>query len=126
MAKTCSRPGCAHRAVALVTYAYRDFHVEVGPITENPPQGSYQLCLTHLDRLSVPKGWQLVRHPSPQVGTLTNADIEALAEQIRRVGGLLGTDEEVEATEHSLSKRTNLVTLTSRAHLRVVADSSRY
>jgi hypothetical protein len=44
---------------------------------------------------------------------------------------LLGADGEADGTEHSLnehslSRRANLVTLTSRAHLRVVADSSHY
>lgn len=126
VAKACSRPGCHQRAIAQVIYAYRDLNVEVGPLGDDPPAGSYQLCPAHLERLSVPKGWQLIRRGKPKAGKLTDQEIEALAQEIRRVGGLLGTVEEVEATEHSLSRRTNLVTLTSRAHLRVVADSSRY
>ena len=126
MATTCSRPGCNQRAIALVVYAYRDLNVEVGPVKNDPPAGSHQLCQTHLDRLSVPKGWQLIRRGNPHPGNLTADEIEALAQEIRRAGGLLGVDGQVETTEHSLSRRTNLVTLTSRAHLRVVADSSRY
>jgi len=117
--KTCSRPGCGERAVAQLTYAYSLSQVEVSPVAEDLPVGAYVLCQAHLDRLKVPKGWKLIRSGSPQLAPLTPAEIDALAEEVRRVG--LGL--EPSGTEPSLSRRDNLVMLTSRAHLRVVADA---
>jgi len=118
--KRCSRPGCGERAVAQLTYAYAQSQVEVSPVAEDPPAGAYVLCQVHLDRLKVPKGWKLIRSGSPGLVPLTEAEIESLAEEVRRVG--LGL--EPEGTEPSLSSRPNLVMLASRAHLRVVADTS--
>ncbi|MCL2470894.1 MAG: DUF3499 domain-containing protein [Propionibacteriaceae bacterium] len=123
MPKTCSRPGCAERAVAQVSYTYALSEVVVGPVDDYPEPGTYTLCQTHLDRLKAPKGWTVLQRGHPVVPSLSAAEIEALADEVRRVG-LGGT--EVDGTEQSLSDRSNLVTLASRAHLRVVADASRY
>jgi len=117
--KTCSRPGCGERAVAQLTYAYSLSKVEVCEVAEDLPVGAYVLCQAHLDRLRVPKGWRLIRTGSPALAPLTPAEIDTLADEVRRVG--LGL--EPEGTEPSLSTRSNLVMLTSRAHLRVVADA---
>jgi len=117
--KTCSRPGCGRRAVAQLTYSYALSQVEVSPAAEDLPVGAYVLCQEHLDRLRVPKGWRLIRTGSPGLVPLSPAEIESLAEEVRRVG--LGL--EPEGTETSLSSRPNLVMLASRAHLRVVADA---
>jgi len=95
----------------------------VGPVDDYPEPGTYTLCQTHLDRLKAPKGWTVLQRGHPVVPSLSAAEIEALADEVRRVG-LGGT--EVDGTEQSLSDRSNLVTLASRAHLRVVADASRY
>jgi len=118
--KTCSRPGCVDSAVAQLTYAYALSRVEVSPVEEDLVPGAYVLCQAHLDRLRVPKGWKLIRTGTPGVAPLSAAEIENLADEVRRVG--LGL--EPAGTEHSLSSRSNLVMLASRAHLRVVADSA--
>jgi len=118
--KKCSRPGCGERAVAQLTYAYALSQVEISPVADDLPVGAYVLCQTHLDRLSVPKGWKLIRTGSPTLAQLSEAEIESLAEEVRRVG--LGL--EPQGTETSLSRRPDLVMLASRAHLRVVADSA--
>ncbi|MDR0784080.1 MAG: DUF3499 domain-containing protein [Propionibacteriaceae bacterium] len=123
---TCSRPGCSDRAVAQVDYAYRDLEVEIRPVTHDPDPNAQQLCQAHLDRLSLPKGWRLIKRQRPLAATMTERDIAALAQEIRRVGGIGESSGPTPAPEHSLSSRTNLVTLTSRAHLRVVADVTRY
>lgn len=124
MSKSCSRPGCSFHGVALLRYAYSLSQVEVLPIDGSTHTGDYVLCQTHLDRLRLPKGWNLVVHRG--VAAWKPSDLEELAYKIRQVGGLGAPRSEYDGTEHSLSSRTNLVTLTSRAHLRVVADVSRY
>ncbi len=126
MSKTCSKPGCSERGVAQLDYAYALSRVEVQPIGPDLPQGAYVLCQTHLDRLKVPKGWSLVARGHLEARPMTPQDCEALAAEIRVAGGLGETRTDPSGTEHSLSRRSNLVTLASRAHLRVVADAGRY
>jgi len=128
--KTCSRPGCAGRAVARLSYAYALSQVEVNSIVGELVPGDILLCQTHLDRLTLPKGWTLVANELPEPFPLLSTDMEALAAKIRRVGGIgdveSGMRPDSDGTEFTLSNRANLVTLTARAHLRVVADATRY
>lgn len=125
MLKTCSRPGCSDIAVAQLTYAYAASQLEVSPVEEELAPEAYALCQAHLDRLTPPKGWTLIRKGTPAPLGLTQADIDDLADRIRRVG--FGAEPpEPQGTEYTLSSRSNLVMLTTRAHLRVVADSAQY
>lgn len=100
--------------------------VDVSPLRPEPTPGSLQLCQAHLDRLKLPQGWTLIRRDGIGRAPFDGSDILALANEIRRVGGIEVTDNHAVQVEHSLSSRTNLVMLTSRAHLRVVADASEY
>ena len=92
----------------------------------SPGPAAYVLCQTHLDRFKIPKGWTLIRsrQQTPAVQSAQpSTDIEAIAAEIRRVGGVSDKGVgDVSGTELSLSKRENLVMLATRAHLRVVAD----
>jgi len=90
--------------------------------------GAYVLCQSHLDKLRLPKDWELIVSRTPARPVVTASEIEELARRVREAGGLGpgGAAAESEDTEHSLSSRNNLVTLTSRAHLKVVADSAGY
>ncbi len=136
MVKVCSRPGCSNPAVAQLSYAYSLSRVELHPLGSDHGSGQYVLCRVHLDRLKAPQGWQIVVHgdvtaepggdPVNTQGGLDAIALDTLASQIRQVGGLGATSVEPTGVEHSLSRRTNLITLTSRAHLRVVADAARY
>lgn len=121
MTHVCSRPGCSARAVAQLSYEYATSRVEVGPLEGDLVPNAYALCQSHLDRLRVPQGWILTRRGIPRVASLSPSQLDALATAIRRAGGL---DDEME--ESTISGRENLVTLTHRAHLRVVADSLQY
>ena len=128
MPKPCSRPGCTGRAVAQLAYSYALCEVEVCPIDPHPVPGNYVLCQAHLDRFTTPKGWTLISKEIPPSQPHLDTDIEALAAEIRRVGGLGSNprSDDLDGTEYTLSGRSNLVMLTSRAHLRVVADSASY
>jgi hypothetical protein len=96
--------------------------VSVTPMTSSQIPGSYILCREHADKLTPPQGWTLMvtTNESPPGG---ETDIAQLAREVRRVGLGLDTEGEGDGTEHTLSNRPDLVMLTSRAHLRVVADS---
>ncbi len=85
--RKCSRTGCVNPAVATLTYAYADSTAVVGPLATYSEPHSYDLCEEHALRLTVPRGWEVVRHdgefaaPEPTVDDLT-----ALAEAVREAG----------------------------------------
>jgi len=63
--------------VATLTYAYADSTAVVGPLATYSEPHSYDLCEEHALRLTVPRGWEVVRHdgefaaPEPSVDDLT-------------------------------------------------------
>ena len=83
-ARRCTRTGCAQPAVATLTYAYSDLTAVVGPLASFSEPHSYDLCEDHALRLTVPRGWEVLRHvgefPAPIPHT---DDLEALADAVR-------------------------------------------
>ena len=85
--RRCSRPACGRAAIATLTYAYAESTAVVGPLATYSEPHSYDLCEEHALRLTVPRGWEVVRHdgefaaPEPTVDDLT-----ALAEAVREAG----------------------------------------
>jgi hypothetical protein len=63
-ARLCSKVACTAEAVATLTYVYADSMAVLGPLSGSAEPHSYDLCPKHADRLSVPQGWQVVRHVS--------------------------------------------------------------
>jgi hypothetical protein len=110
--------------VAQLTFAYAVRQVDITAVDGFP--GALVLCQDHLDRFGPPRGWRSVTRGDTAIPALTADEIADLAERIRRAGGLPDSPGDPAGTEHSLSRRSNLVTLTSRAHLRVVADAAAY
>jgi Protein of unknown function (DUF3499) len=82
--RRCSRTACGRPAVATLTYAYSDSTAVVGPLATYAEPHSYDLCDAHADRLTAPRGWEVVRL---DVGTETpmpgEDDLAALAEAVR-------------------------------------------
>jgi len=110
--RRCSRAGCAHQAVATLTYVYSDSTAVVGPLATSAEPHSYDLCEVHAVRLTVPRGWEVVRHEGgfgpAEPG---DDDLTALAEAVREAGrGDRGV-------EHDRSGATG-----RRGHLRVLPD----
>lgn len=60
--RLCSRAACSNDAVATLTYDYGDSMAVLGPLSGAHEPYSYDLCPVHAERLSAPKGWQVVRH----------------------------------------------------------------
>jgi len=60
--RMCSKVGCSTEPVATLTYDYRDSMAVLGPLSIEKSPHSYDLCSIHAERLSVPKGWQVVKH----------------------------------------------------------------
>lgn len=60
--RLCSKVACGHEAVSTLTYVYADSMAVLGPLSQRPEPHSYDLCEKHSERLSAPRGWQVVRH----------------------------------------------------------------
>ncbi|MDI2099437.1 DUF3499 family protein [Ruicaihuangia caeni] len=61
-ARPCSKIACGRDAVSTLTYDYADSMAVLGPLSLAPEPHSYDLCARHAERMSVPQGWQVVRH----------------------------------------------------------------
>jgi hypothetical protein len=48
--------------VSTLTYDYGDQMAALGPLGAVGDPHAHDLCAIHTDRLSVPKGWVVVRH----------------------------------------------------------------
>ena len=82
--RRCSRTGCPHSAVATLTYVYSDSTAVVGPLATYAEPHSYDLCEEHARRLTVPKGWEVVRHEGDYSLPMPSSDdLEALADAVR-------------------------------------------
>ncbi|MCU1598763.1 MAG: hypothetical protein QOK08_286 [Actinomycetota bacterium] len=60
--RPCSKVACGAEAVSTLTYVYADSMAVLGPLSQTAEPHSYDLCERHAERLSVPQGWQVVRH----------------------------------------------------------------
>ncbi len=70
--------------MATLTYIYHDSTAVVGPLAAFAEPHSYDLCEEHAVRLTVPRGWEVVRHAGEFPSPLPHADdLEALADAVR-------------------------------------------
>lgn len=60
--RPCSKVACNGDAVATLTYVYVDSMAVLGPLSQAAEPHCYDLCAKHAERLSAPRGWQVVRH----------------------------------------------------------------
>jgi Protein of unknown function (DUF3499) len=60
--RLCSKVACAREAVSTLTYDYGDQMAAVGPLGAVGDPHAHDLCAIHTDRMSVPRGWVVVRH----------------------------------------------------------------
>jgi len=82
--RRCSKPSCNGPAVSTLTYVYADSTAVLGPLATYAEPHCYDLCEMHSDRLTAPKGWEIVRiTPDPDALRPTGDDLEALANAVR-------------------------------------------
>lgn len=81
--RICSRPACKQVALYTLTYVYRDSTAVLGPLAAYVEPHCYDLCASHADRLTVPRGWDVVRLPPGPAEAEAADDLEALANAVR-------------------------------------------
>ena len=82
--RRCSRTACRRPAVATLTYVYGDQTAVLGPLATYAEPHAYDLCDEHSERLSAPRGWEVLRlAPDPDALGPTTDDLLALADAVR-------------------------------------------
>ena len=83
-ARRCSRTACRRPAVATLTYVYGDSTAVLGPLATYAEPHAYDLCSEHSERLSAPRGWEVVRLAvDPDALGPSTDDLLALADAVR-------------------------------------------
>ena len=73
--------------MATLTYVYSDSTAVLGPLAFMAEPHSYDLCEIHSDRLTAPRGWEVVRlAPAYAEAGPTPDDLVALADAVREAG----------------------------------------
>lgn len=103
--------------MATLTYVYSDSTAVVGPLASFAEPHSYDLCEEHAVRLTVPRGWEVMRHAGEFPAPIPHADdLEALADAVREAARIDPAQlPELEYDQVSTAGR--------RAHLRIVPPS---
>lgn len=82
--RRCSRTACGRPAIATLTYVYADSTAVLGPLATYAEPHCYDLCAEHSERLTAPRGWEVVRlPPDPAALEPTQDDLLALADAVR-------------------------------------------
>ncbi|MDP9118034.1 MAG: DUF3499 domain-containing protein [Actinomycetota bacterium] len=111
--RRCTRTACAKPAVATLTYAHADLTAVVGPLATYAEPHSYDLCEDHALRLTVPRGWEVLRHAGEFPAPIPHSDdLEALADAVREAARVEPSAEVAAYGGESATGR--------RGHLRVV------
>ena len=67
-----------------LTYVYADQTAVLGPLATYAEPHAYDLCDVHAERLSAPRGWDVLRlAPDPSAAGPTTDDLLALADAVR-------------------------------------------
>jgi hypothetical protein len=70
--------------VATLTYVYSDSTAVLGPLATYAEPHAYDLCEAHSERLSAPRGWEVLRlAPDADAFAPSGDDLLALADAVR-------------------------------------------
>jgi Protein of unknown function (DUF3499) len=118
--RRCSRAGCPYPATSTLTYAYRDSTAVLGPLANQVEPHCYDLCQSHAQTLSAPRGWEVIRLTVEQEPKPSTDDLLALADAVRDAG--LSYDPPPGPIMDPPPRRGGMVELARRGHLTVLAD----
>lgn len=81
--RRCSRTACGRPATTTLTYVYADQTAVVGPLATYAEPHAYDLCDLHSQRLSAPRGWEVLRLAVEDQTGPSSDDLLALADAVR-------------------------------------------
>lgn len=80
--RRCSKTACPRAAVATLTYNYAEQTAVLGPLATYAEPHTYDLCATHGMRLTVPRGWEVIRLVGELVEPEEDADLLAVVDAV--------------------------------------------
>ncbi len=99
-----------------LTYVYADQTAVLGPLATYAEPHAYDLCAVHSERLSAPRGWEVLRLVSDVVDRgPSEDDLLALADAVREAGRSAPVQRLAPAEEGGRET-------TRRGHLRVLTS----
>lgn len=99
-----------------LTYVYAEQTAVLGPLARLAEPHAYDLCEAHAERLSAPRGWEVLRlAPDPSAQGPSSDDLLALADAVREAARPV----EPPPPMHAADGPTRGV---RRGHLRVLSD----
>jgi hypothetical protein len=81
--RRCSRTACGRPAKTTLTYVYADQTAVLGPLATYAEPHAYDLCEAHSERLSAPRGWEVLRLARDVEQGPSSDDLLALADAVR-------------------------------------------
>lgn len=102
-----------------LTYVYADQTAVVGPLALHAEPHAYDLCEFHSERLSAPRGWEVLRLAAdPALAGPSSDDLLALADAVREAARPVPTPEPAfpRAAESGVRETTR------RGHLRALSS----
>ncbi|HEY9562451.1 MAG TPA: DUF3499 domain-containing protein [Nocardioides sp.] len=119
-ARRCSRTACGRQAVNTLTYVYADKTAVLGPLATYAEPHAYDLCEQHSERLSAPRGWDVLRLAAdPSTLEPSSDDLLALADAVREAARPVPASEP--EAPAGLAAESGRVT-TRRGHLRAISS----
>jgi hypothetical protein len=108
--------------VATLTYVYVDSTAVLGPLATYAEPHCYDLCAQHAERLTAPRGWEVVRlAPDAEPPGPSHDDLLALADAVREAARPRPDADDSLRADHEGSA----VEVGRRGHLRVLRDPKR-
>ena len=101
--------------MATLTYVYADSTAVLGPLATYAEPHGYDLCQEHSERLTAPRGWEVLRlAPDPDALLPSSDDLEALADAVREAARpAYVEDPEPVGVGHEIGRRGHLRVLQS-------------
>lgn len=106
--------------MATLTYVYSDSTAVLGPLATYAEPHCYDLCAQHAERLTAPRGWEVVRlAPEMEPQGPSHDDLLALADAVREAARPRAAADAVSPAQAAAPT----VELGRRGHLRVLRDA---
>ena len=103
--------------MSTLTYVYADSTAVLGPLATYAEPHCYDLCDMHSERLTAPRGWEIVRiTPDPDALKPTSDDLEALANAVREAARPRFQSSDMEQAEAA----SGSVEVARKGHLRML------
>lgn len=120
--RRCSRAACGQAAVTTLTYVYADQTAVLGPLATFAEPHAYDLCEAHAERLSAPRGWDVVRLAFDLPKAPSSDDLLALADAVREAGQ--PRPHRGDVLDSGAEARSGVRESARRGHLRVLRDDA--